>query len=46
MEELQFDGTIDASQTADDAGSRNLLVVSQPSLKNGYLPSIFRYVRA
>ena len=43
---IQFDGTIDVSQTADEAGPRNLLVVSQPSLKNGYLLSIFRYVRA
>ena len=34
------------SMSADEAGPRNLLVVSQPSLKNGYLLSIFRYVRA
>ena len=39
--ELHFDGTTDASQTADEAGPRNLLVVSQRSLKNGYLLSIF-----
>ena len=38
--------TTDVSQTADEPGPRNVLVVSQPSLKNGYLPSIFRYGRA